>query len=156
MPDVERVVLTTPWRVVLVNLVVAVAPLLLIASNLHRLWAFFAAPGIVVVAGLMQRLQERIVLTPEGLVIRRFRSRLVPWNHVGGVGGSSFWGELTIWDLTENRVRSLPAPRRSFFRLGSGDVAAAQALIEQWWIAYRGPAPAVSPAGRTPPGAAGR
>ena len=147
--------LRTPLPVVLVY-VVPTYTLVLVAVILDP--GSWAGPAVVFVAihlGLLS--WQRVVLTPEGLVIREFQSRLVPWNHIGAVGRSSFLdsGYVTIWDLATNRTRKLPTPRSSF-RLGSEDVAAAQALVEQWWIANRGPAPAVNPAGRTPPAAAGQ
>ena len=152
--------LRTPWSIVLINVAI-LFPLFLVPvifdQSLQALVMLSAGCVALAAVALVHRYQFRAVLTPEGVVIRWVRSRLVPWNHIGGVGRYSFLGSdrITVWVLTENRTRELPAPRRDF-GVGSGAVAPAQALVEQWWIANRGPAPAVNPAGRTPPGAAYR
>jgi hypothetical protein len=157
MPDGERVVLRTPWRVALVNAAPVFVLLMISLIPDPSLWGFIMFTAGFFAVALAYRHLYRAVLTPEGVELRWFGSRLVPWNHIGEVGRLSFLGNasVTVRDLTENRTRYLPSPQ-SVFGLGSRDVAAARALVEQWWIANRGPAPAVNPAGRTPPGVAGR
>ncbi len=154
--------LRTPWPVVLINVAPFFALLLVpvtfdVIFDQSPLWALVRLSAGCGALALVHRHLLRTVLTPDGVVLRWFRSRLVPWNHIGGVGRYSFLGSdhITVWVLTENKTRRLPAPRRDF-GIGSGAVAAAQALVEQWWIEHRGPAPAVNPAVRTPRAGAGR
>lgn len=134
--------LRTPWPAALGNAAPVFAILMVAMIPDPSLWGFvFMSAGCLAVT-LVYRLLYRVELTPEGLVLRWFQSRLVPWNQIGAVGRSSFLGNasITILDLSQKRTRYLPSPQ-SVFGMGSREVARAQALVEEWWIDHRDAAP---------------
>jgi hypothetical protein len=75
-------------------------------------------------------------LTPEGVVLRRNRTRTVPWSDVLDVRpGSMLWTRLVVFDTPNGPVRSW-APTTSPL-LRDPDFDAKLHYVRQWWWASR-------------------
>lgn len=147
----ERVVIRSSWSASFANIAIVAVTFVLVLA-LTGNWTVLIVPLVVIaLMTCLLRYLHHIVLTPVGLEIWWLRYHLVPWNHIGAVVpmGSMGGHELAVFDAHENRTRRLSAPR-GVFGVGKGEVAAAQALVEQWWVAYRGAAPLPATALRPP------
>ena len=124
---IQSVIVLSSWAsIVVINLRVGNAqPLLL---------SFYGAAfvGFLVLTGRWRGME----LTPEGVVLRRNRTKTVPWSDVVDVRpGSMLWTRLVVFDTPNGPVRSW-APMTSPL-LRDRDFDAKLTYVRQWWWASR-------------------
>lgn len=124
---IQSAIVLSSWStIVLINLRVGNAQPLLLGVY-----------GVLFVGFLVLTARWRgMELTPEGVVLRRNRSRTVLWNDVLDVRpGSMLWTRLVVFDTPTGPVRSW-APMTSPL-LRDRDFDAKLTYVRQWWWASR-------------------
>lgn len=124
---IQSVIVLSSWiSIVAINLQVGNAQPLLLSLY-----------GVLFVGFLVLAARWRgMELTPEGVVLRRNRTKQVPWNDVLDVRpGSMLWARLVVFDTPSGPVRSW-APMTSPL-LRDPDFDAKLTYVRQWWWASR-------------------
>jgi hypothetical protein len=102
-------------------------------------WRFFWVGLLVIfVPELLWLKRMGIDLTPDALVLRGIRRRVLPWSEITSMRIAPLLGTQSILVTTRDGQRRLRAPVHTPFLAPDGDFHAKADTLHRYWVEHRG------------------